>query len=265
MEINSTKNIIKVAIGVCVVCAVLVSTASVVLKPVQKKNKKLEKLKNILYVADLLDKDKNIEKIFKEKIQPAIIELKTGKELSKKNYTKILNPDCFDIKKLPYNPKLSVKIARKKDIAGIKRKSKYMIVYFVKQEGKIKKIILPVYGLGLWSTMYGLLALDDDLKTVSAFTFYEHGETPGLGGEVDNPRWRKLWKGKIVFDKNWELKIEIIKGKVDVTKNDAKYKIDGLSGATITTRGINDLVRFWLGESGYGTFLKKLREGGVAG
>ncbi len=265
MEINSTKNVIKVAIGVCIVCAVLVSTAAVALKPLQKKNKKLEKLKNILYVADLLEKGKNIEEIFKEKIQPAIIELETGKKLSKENYTKILNPDNFNIKKLPHNPNLSIKIPKGMDIAGIKRKSRYMIVYFVKQEGKIKKIILPVYGLGLWSTMYGLLALDDDLKTVSAFTFYEHGETPGLGGEVDNPRWKNLWKGKIVFDKNWKLKIEIIKGKVNATKKDSKYKIDGLSGATITTRGVNNLVRFWLGESGYGTFLKKLREDGVAG
>ncbi len=133
-----------------------------------------------------------------------------------------------------------------------------MVVYIVVEEGKTSKFILPIYGRGLWSTMYGFMALDRDLKTIRGFTFYEHGETPGLGGEVDNPRWKATWEGKRAFDDEWNLKIQVIKGRVDSSSSEAIYQVDGLSGSTITTRGVNNLVRFWLGEDGYGPFLKKL-------
>ena len=77
----------------------------------------------------------------------------------------------------------------------IKRKPKYMVIYEVEEGDKIDKYIFPIYGKGLWSTMYGFIALDKDLKTIKGFTFYEHGETPGLGGEVDNPKWKNIVEG----------------------------------------------------------------------
>jgi Na+-transporting NADH:ubiquinone oxidoreductase subunit C len=133
-----------------------------------------------------------------------------------------------------------------------------MVVYFIKENDKTEKIVLPVYGKGLWSTMFGFIALDKDLKTVKGFTFFQHGETPGLGGEVDNPRWKKIWNGKQAFDEGGNIRIKVIKGKVDASRPEAKYQIDGLSGATLTSRGVGNLVRFWLGENGYGPFLSRL-------
>jgi Na+-transporting NADH:ubiquinone oxidoreductase subunit C len=131
-----------------------------------------------------------------------------------------------------------------------------MLVYFVKEGDGFSKVILPVYGSGLWSTIYGFLALDKDLKTVRGFTVYEHGETPGLGGEVENPRWQDTWKGKTAFDDQGQIKLKIIKGKASPGST---TEIDGLSGATLTTRGVNNFIHFWFGTEGYGPFLAKLR------
>lgn len=111
--------------------------------------------------------------------------------------------------------------------------------------------------------MYGLIALDRDCSTIRGLVFYEHGETPGLGGEIENPRWRQGWVQKRVYDTEGNLRISVIKGKVDATDPDAIYQIDGLSGATLTTRGVDQLVKFWLGASGYGKLLQQWRRTGI--
>ena len=130
----------------------------------------------------------------------------------------------------------------------------------VEHDGELDKIILPVRGAGLWSTLYGFLALENDLNTVAGLGFYEHGETPGLGGEVDNPKWKALWPGKEVYD-DGQVAIELIKGSVDASTRNAENKVDGLSGATLTSRGVSNLVQFWMGDNGYKLFLKNLRAG----
>lgn len=150
-------------------------------------------------------------------------------------------------------------IPLKQDIAHIKRRPKYMPIYFVKNDGQRQKIILPVYGKGLWSTLYGLLALESDAKTIAGITFYQQGETPGLGGEISNPRWQKLWQGKQAFDANDNVAIQVIKGEVLSNSPTAIYQVDGLAGATLTSRGVNNLVRYWLGHQAYGPFLQTLR------
>lgn len=261
-ETNDTlKNIIGVALGVCLVCSILVSTAAVLLKPRQDANRRLEKLKNVLLAGGLLDKngEGDIEKIFSEKIQPVMIELKTGEKLLKEKMTGVLDPEIFDMKKMAKDPVNGEKLG-KNDPAGIKRKAKYNLLYFVKDGGKVTQVIFPVYGQGLWSIMYGFIAIDRDLQTVKGFTFYEHAETPGLGGEVDNPNWKKLWIDKKIFDSSGQYLLKILKGKAPAGSTS---EIDGLSGATITTFGIDRLVKYWLGDDGFGIFIKKLREEGV--
>jgi Na+-transporting NADH:ubiquinone oxidoreductase subunit C len=124
--------------------------------------------------------------------------------------------------------------------------------------GALEMVILPIWGKGLWSTLYGFLALDSDLRTISGITFYDHKETPGLGGEVDNPRWKSLWRGRQAFDETGEVAIEVIKGRAGPPDEDP-YLVDGLTGATITSRGVGNFVQFWLGEAGYGPYLDRLR------
>jgi Na+-transporting NADH:ubiquinone oxidoreductase subunit C len=130
------------------------------------------------------------------------------------------------------------------------------IVYIAKDAGRITHYIFPVEGKGLWSTMYGFLALSPDFKTVLGMGFYDHGETPGLGGEITNPGWLASFKGKSAFDDNMEPRLQVIKGQVDARDESAKYQIDGLSGATLTTRGVDKLINFWLSDEGYLPFVK---------
>jgi len=251
---------IKVAAGVCIACSILVSTTAVALKSVQEKNKKNEKLVNILNVSSIKFNKNKIEEVYKDKIKPIVVDMKSGEILKDDELDESIKPENFDIKSIMKSNKYSRLLNKQEDVAGIRRMPKYMVVYLVKSDKGFSKIILPVFGKGLWSTMYGFIALKNDFKTIEGITFYEHGETPGLGGEVDNPRWKELWKGKIAYDDNFELKIELIKGKVDKSSKDSIYKVDGLSGATLTTRGVNNFIRFWLGENGYLRFLKKLKE-----
>ncbi len=263
MASDSIKKTIGVALGVCLICSVFVSFSVVTLKSKQDENKRFEKLKNILIAGNLYEDGKDVESVFNENIKPIIIDLETGSIIPEEKYNAVINTKDFDIKTVIRDAQYSKRIPDDKDMAKIKVMPKEMLIYLVKENDEIKGIILPVYGKGLWSTMYGFIALDKNLKDVRGFTFYEHGETPGLGGEVDNPNWKAEWIGKKIFDDNWDLKIEVIKGKVDREKHDAVYKVDGLSGSTLTTRGVDNLVRFWLGESGYGAFLKKVREEGL--
>jgi len=259
MSVDSTAKTIRVALVVCLVCSVLVSTAAVGLRGIQEKNKEQDKLKNILIAGDVLDTEKDIREIFDEYIQADIVNLRTGKIMTKSEYTEVLNPETFDIKTIAKAPQYSRKLSTEENLAQIDRQPNYMVIYWVKVQSQKSKVILPIFGKGLWSTMYGLIALDRDLTTVKGFTFYEHGETPGLGGEVDNPRWKASWIGKKIFDKSGNLQIEVIKGNVNPADSRAQYQVDGLSGATITTRGINALVRFWLSENGYGPFIARQR------
>ena len=152
-----------------------------------------------------------------------------------------------------------------KDSAGIKKRSKLEKIYYVKDNGVITQVVLPVNGKGLWSTLYGFMALTPDTKTVLGLGFYQHGETPGLGGEVDNPKWKAQWAGKAAFDNEWNPVLKVIKGSVNPGNTDAQHQVDGLSGATITSNGVTGLVRYWLGDHGFGPFLAKFRQSAEEG
>lgn len=256
---DSTKKTLLVALGVCFVASILVSTVAVELKPIQDNNKKLDLLKNILSAGDLYEDGIDINKTFADQISAQIIDLKTGETIPEDQFDDELSIDEFSIDVLASSSKWGEAIPASDDKAGIKRKPKVMAIYTVMDNDVVDKYILPIYGKGLWSTLYGFVALDKDLHTIKGFTFYQHGETPGLGGEIDNPKWKAQWIGKHAFAADGTLQIEVIKGIVDRNSDKMKYQIDGLSGSTLTTRGVNNLVRFWLSENGYGPFLNKLK------
>jgi len=264
MASNDTiKNIIGVALGVCLVCSILVSITAVSLKSRQEDNKTMEKRKNVLIAGGLIEeKEKaDIEAIFTKNIRPALIDLVTGERLPKEKMTGLLAPETYDIKKSAKDPKTSIEVPAGKYASDVKRVPKHILLYMVKEKGTVSKVIFPVIGKGLWSTMYGFLALDKDMKTVKGFTFYEHGETPGLGGEVDNKKWKAAWKGKLIFDETLDLKLEVIKG---IAPPESTTEIDGLAGSTLTTRGIDDMLKLWFGPKGYyRPFLEKLKKEGM--
>jgi Na+-transporting NADH:ubiquinone oxidoreductase subunit C len=251
---DSTKKIVLVALSLCLVCSVIVSTAAVLLKPAQEANKSLDKKRNILQAAGMLQADLSIDEQFAQ-ITAKVVDLRTGK------YTDEVDPESFNQRKAAKDPSQSEKLSADADLAKISRREDYAIVYLVQTDsGDLDKIILPVHGYGLWSTLYGFLALEADGNTVAGMGFYEHAETPGLGGEVDNPRWKGVWPGKQVY-RDGEVSIGLIKGPVDTASPDADWQIDGLSGATLTARGVSNLMHFWLGEDGFQPFLSNLKKG----
>lgn len=252
---ESVARTLTVALLVCLVCSVVVSAAAVALKPVQATNKLQDKQRNILQIAGLFDPSVSVQEQFQE-ITPRLVDLRTGE------FSDALDALTFDQQKASKDPAMSQQLDGEQDIASIRRRADYSTVYVVENpDGSIKTLILPIHGYGLWSTLYGFMALESDLKTVVGLGFYQHAETPGLGGEVDNPNWKAQWTGKVVFDESGEPAISVVKGSVDPSNPNAEHQVDGLAGATLTSRGVENLVRFWLGEDGFGPFLEHLRAG----
>lgn len=251
---DSIKKTLIVAFSLCIVCSVVVSTAAVVLKPAQEANQALDRKRNILAAAGMLDDSTGVEEQF-AKMTTRVVDLRTGK------FSDDVDPAEYDERKASKDPARSTALSGEEDIAKIFRREHYAVVYLAQDaQGEVDKIILPVRGYGLWGTLYGYIALEGDASTVAGIGFYEHKETPGLGGEVDNPRWKSLWHGKQVYD-DGEMELEVIKGTVDPSTAGSEYKVDGLAGATLTTRGVSYLVQFWLGESGFEPFLNNLKSG----
>lgn len=269
---DSFKKTVAVALALCLVGAVVVSGSAVILRPLQEWNKSKDEKVNILEVAELYQKGMDVDGVFKD-IETRIVDLATG------DYVDNVDAKTYDQWKAAKDPAQSEAIPADKDIASIKRKPKYAKVYLVKQEGKLKTVILPVSGYGLWSTMFGFLALEADGQTVTGMNLYDQAETPGLGGEVVNPKWKALWKGKKVYNFSGkevhesnltekgqtieigEVALGLVKGSVDPSRPGSEYQVDALAGATLTSRGVSNLVQYWMGKEGYGIYLAKLRSG----
>ena len=204
-------NTLFVAIGVSLVCSILVASAAIVLKPRQLLNEEEFRQRIILDVAGMYQPGADIAELYSS-IEERTTTLASGEEAA---------------------------------------------VYVVIDGDRVEQVILPIEGPGLWAAMYGFLAVGNDGNTVRGLQFYEHGETPGLGDGVDKPVWRAQWVGKKLFDADGNPQIEVVKGPAP---DDSEYQIDGLAGATLTGRGVSVFVRHWIGDEGYGPYLKQLGE-----
>jgi len=242
----------------CVVCAALVSVAAVSLAPLQKANARLYMEKNVLVAAGLLQPGQDaglaeVERIFQKDIKARLVDLSTGQLVPEDSR----NARDYDQRAARSDPAAS-RAAPAND-AGIKRLPNLGIVYFVMKDGQVDQVVISVEGLGMWGTIYGFLSMDKDANTVRGITYYDHRETPGLGGEIGNPAWQRLWKGRRGYDDQWNARITVVKGQAGDPSRDP-LSVDGLSGATITSNAITRLMRFWLSEDGYGRFLARYRE-----
>lgn len=256
---ESIQRTLLVALLVCLVCSVVVAGAAVGLKPAQVANRQLDKQRNILVIAGLAGADASageVQRIFNERIKARLVDLDAGR------FSDAHDPNSFDALQAAKDPALSDALAGNEDIASIRRRERFAVVYEVESAQGLETLILPVRGYGLWSTLHGFMALKNDFSTVVGFGFYQHAETPGLGGEVDNPRWRGQWPGKQVFGASGQPEITVLKGSVDPASPSAAHQVDGLAGATLTSNGVNNLLDFWLGPKGFGPLLAHLRAGG---
>lgn len=255
MANETVKKTITVTLLLCLVCSILVSGAAVSLRPAQIANQELDFKRNILSTVGLLDPARSVEEVFDERVTIRVVDLNTGE------YTDEISPQAYDQSRVARGSNTSTPLSRDEDIAGIQRREDYALVYLVEDSnGELESIVLPVRAYGLWSTMWGFLALEADANTVRGLRFYEHGETPGLGGEIDNPRWQARWEGKQVYDDEGNVALRVIKGSVNPDEDGAEHRVDGLSGATLTTRGADNMIQFWLGEQGFKSYLSSRRE-----
>jgi Na+-transporting NADH:ubiquinone oxidoreductase subunit C len=257
---ESTPRTLLVALAVSLVASVIVAGSAVYLKPKQQENSLLDKQRSILSTAGAGGPElsaREVREIFASRITAQVINIETGEEQTD------LDPVTFDALKAAKDPKTSIELSNEEDIASISRREQYVTIYRLENNGVLEALILPVRGYGLWSTLYGFLALKPDLNTAAGLGFYQHGETPGMGGEVDNPKWKALWPGKTLFDDQGRPVIRIVKGGVNPSNPEAGRLVDALSGATLTSRGVNNLLLFWLGDKGFGPYLAKLRQQGV--
>jgi Na+-transporting NADH:ubiquinone oxidoreductase subunit C len=265
MQRNSPAYIVLFSGIVCAVCSLFVASSATFLKERQVRNALLDKQTKVLVLAGLIEKNsgktaEEIQVVFDARIDTRIVKLETG---AYDTEGVIADPAGYDQLKASKDPAWSV--SGGDNIAGLKSIPNYAKVYLVNgDDGNLELLVLPVEGKGLWSTLYGFVALRADFDTIHGLTFYKHGETPGLGGEVDNPRWRAKWADRKVFDENFDPAIRVIKGPAGPPE-EAPFEVDGLSGATITSNGVTYLMQFWLGEDGFGPYLEKLRsEGGAS-
>ena len=249
---ESALKTIAVAMVLCLICSVIVSTAAVQLRPAQAINEKVNMQMNILQAAGLYDPSLSVKDQF-QIVTPYLVDLTSGE------FVEGMAAEPYDQRKAAKDPSMNRLLSNSEDIALIKRQAKIAKIYLIKNNEQIEKIILPIHGYGLWSTLYGFMALEGDANTVAGLGFYEHAETPGLGGEVDNPSWKSQWLGKQIYQDN-SVANRLVKGGADRSE---KYGVDALSGATLTSRGVDNLLKFWLSDAGFKPFLSNIKRGRI--
>jgi Na+-transporting NADH:ubiquinone oxidoreductase subunit C len=257
---DSVRYTVLFAAAVCVVCALMVATAAVVLAPKQEANARQYMQKNVLLAAGLIEpgaavSDAEVRRIFADQIEVRLVDFAAGTLVP----AAAVDAAAYDQRRARNDPAQSR--AAPPNRAGIARVPRYGVVYFVKPKGAVDQVVLAIEGLGMWGTVYGFVALAPDGNTVLGLAFYDQKETPGLGGEIGNPKWQALWRGRKGYDEQWQPALAVIKGAAGPPERDP-HRIDGLSGATITSNAVTRLVQFWLSDDGYGRWLKGFRAGG---
>lgn len=280
MQRDSLLGTFTVALVLCLVCATLVSSTAVFLRPWQQYNQERFRKSKVLEVAGVsaeeIQQAGGVLEAFDRRIQGRIIYLETGEdavealEQALAEFGKDVGGDVLGKYDQFWAAKqkrdlLGREITdRSQDPVGIKWVEKFSHVYMVKAKddpSQIEMYIFPIRGNGLWGIMQGFISLKPDFRTVNGLTFFDHKETPGLGGEVDNEDWKAQWPEQILFNESGEIVLTVKKGKAN---QDSPYEIDGLSGATITSNAVNSMLEFWFGQKGFQAFIENERASATA-
>lgn len=242
-----------VAILVALVSSILVSITSVALKPMQEAHLAAEREARMARMIDTLPGMRAVmEELGVDGLETRLVDLSAG------TFANAGDPAEFDLQAAASDPEQSVAIPSELDVARLGRRANLAPVYLLEREGDLFLVVLPVSGSGYQSTLRAMLALNADLRTVAALTITEQGETPGLGARVETPEWQALWPGKEIADETGQIVISVVRGQ-----GTGPYEVDGISGATLTSNGVTNMLRYWLGDHGFGPFLENLRGGGL--
>lgn len=253
---ESAARAVWVTLLVCALCSAAIASAVTWLRPYQQAHREADRSARVRQlVAAVPGLERALGALGTARIESRAVELETGR------YAPDLDPEALDPRVAP-DPAQSVALPPEQDIAGLRRRPRHAAVHEVRDASGLRLLILPVYGSGYISTLYGYLALDPDTRTVRGLDFYEQEETPGLGSEIESPAWRALWPGKQVRDASGKVRLGVATGPVDPDDPEAAHLVDGISGATETGDGVTALLRFWLGPQGFGPYLARLAADG---
>jgi Na+-transporting NADH:ubiquinone oxidoreductase subunit C len=246
---DSVRHTLFVALTVSFGCAVLVSTTSVLLKPRQLENRLFYGgHRNIVQLIDTLDPGLEATDIMRD-LDVRLVDIASGA------YLDDLDPNTFDQREALKDPELSIEIPAADDVAKLNRRAKYAVAYELRRGGYLHYVLLPISGAGMWSTVYGYLVLDSDLNTIAGATFHEHGETPGIGDKIQDPKWLAQWRGRSIYH-NGNVAFEVAKRAPSAGSD---YHVDAITGATITSESTGRMVRYWLGKHGFQAYVERLR------
>jgi len=262
MHNDSPLKAFFVVVVTAIICSSLVSAAVVILRPIQLNNQMLDRSRNIMKLTGLVEKgvapgDEEILELFRS-MDVRIV------DIDRAVFSNELDPLSFDQRRAANNPDLGVDIPAGQDLSSLGRRSRFTTVYIVLRDGELERLILPVHGAGMWSMIYGYIALEPDLNTIAAVTFYEQAETPGIGDQIQRPEWQAQWQGRRIYDETGELRFAINQGKVEPGTSTWLYEVDALTGATVTADAVTSMIHYWFGSHGYRGFLDLLREQGYA-
>lgn len=244
MNRNSNGYVLMFAITMCVVVSAVLAFLYNALKPTQDAAAEFDRQKNVMIAAGLCSASDErsraeLEKLYQERVREFVVDTVTNKAVTAEEVAKLLEG-----KKDLTLAKQAELLNKQAEKADKKHASRFRVLATTSTGDKVESYVLPISGKGLWSTLYGYLALEADKNTVRGITFYKHGETPGLGGEVENPKWTAQWQGKTIHDAAGKLtSVTVKKGKIDpAVANEKQHFVDGLSGATITSNGVTKFV-----------------------
>lgn len=257
MTNDSPVKAFLVVLLTAIVCSSLVSASVVLLRPIQLNNQMLDRSRNIMKLTGLVEPGVTPN-------DEEMLELYRGMDvrvvdIDRAVFTDEVDPLSFDQRRAVNNPELGTNIPVELDSASLGRRSRFVTVYMVLQNGELERLILPIRGTGMWSMMYGYIALESDLNTIAAATFYEQNETPGLGDQIMRADWQAQWSGRQIYDETGDLRFAVNFGKVEPGSSIWLYEVDALTGATVTADAVTGMMRYWFGPHGYRNFLDELR------
>jgi Na+-transporting NADH:ubiquinone oxidoreductase subunit C len=262
MNSESPLKAFMVVLAAALVASSLVSAAVVLLRPYQLNNQLLDRGRNIVRLTGMIDSgvepsDEELLGLY-NRLDARTVDLDTAR------FNPHINPHYFDQRSAVNNPALSTGVPPEQDSARLGRRSRFVPVYLVWEGEALNRIILPVHGKGMWSMLYGYVALQADLNTIAAVVFYEQNETPGLGDQVMRPTWLAQWRGRKIYDERGDVRFAVSGSRVDPESSAARYSVDALTGATVTADAVTGLMRYWFGPHGYQPFLERLHDQSVA-
>jgi Na+-transporting NADH:ubiquinone oxidoreductase subunit C len=241
-----------------VVCSTIVSASVVLLRPIQLNNQLLKRSGNVMQLTGLLPsggavEDDELLRLFKS-LDARVVNIDGAA------FDPAIDPYTFDAGKAAGDPELSVAIPPAEDRARLGRRSRYQVAYLVWRDDALDRVILPIQGAGMWSMLYGYVAVESDLNTLAGVIFYEQNETPGLGDQITQDYWESQWGGKQLYDDTGEMLFHVAEGPVTPGSAAADFQVDALTGATVTANAVTALMQYWFGPGGYAPLLKQLRE-----